>query len=94
MQVKERVKTMKKNNKFKTAEKLLPASYRPLSPWNYFWRAVLYTIPVIGWIFMLVHAFAGKSRHGRSFASAYIFLTLFAAIGVLGAGFGLGLLGF
>ena len=84
--VKERVKKMKNKN-FKTAEKLLPPSYRPLSPWNYFWRSVLYSIPVIGWIFMLVHAFASKSRHGRSFAGAYIFLTLLALAGILGAGF-------
>ena len=65
------------------AEQLLPKSYRPLSPWNYFWRAVLYSIPVIGWIFMICNAISGKSRHGRSFAGAYIFLTLLAvAVGV------------
>ena len=72
-----------KNKNFKTAEKLLPPSYRPLSPWTYFWRSVLYGIPVIGWIFMLVHAFASKNRHGRSFARASIFLTLLVFVGSL-----------
>ena len=57
-----------RNKNLNAAEQLLPKAYRPLSPWNYFWRAVLYSIPVIGWIFMLTHAFAGKSRHGRAFA--------------------------
>ena len=84
--VKERVKKMKNKN-FKTAEKLLPPSYRPLSPWTYFWRSVLYGIPVIGWIFMLVHAFASKNRHGRSFARASIFLTLLVFVGSLVARF-------
>lgn len=82
---------MKKN--LNTAEQLLPKSYRPLSPWNYFGRAILYSIPVIGWIFMVAHAFVSKSRHGRSFASAYIFLTLLAVAGIIGAGFFLGYLG-
>ena len=82
---------MKKN--LNTAEQLLPLSYRPLSPWNYFGRALLYSIPVVGWIFMIVHAIIGKSRHGRCFATAYIFLTLLVAAGVLGAGFFMGFLG-
>ncbi len=77
---------MKKSKNINVAEQLLPKSYRPLSPWNYFWRAVLYSIPVIGWIFMLVHAIAGKSRHGRCFAGAYIFLTLLALIAGVGVG--------
>ena len=83
---------MRRNKKFNVAEQLLPKSYKPLSPWNYFWRAVLYSIPVIGWIFMFCHAIAGKSRHGRCFASAYIFLTLFAIAAGVGVGFYLGLL--
>lgn len=82
-----------KNKNYKTAEQLLPKSYRPLSPWNYFWRSVLYSIPVIGWIFMLAHAIAGKSRHGRCYASAYTFLTLLVIAGVVGAGFYFGFFG-
>ena len=41
--------------------KLLAKEYRPLSGWNYFWRSVLYAIPVIGWIFLLAHAIGGKN---------------------------------
>ena len=84
---------MRKKN-LNVAEQLLPNAYRPLSPWNYFWRAVLYSIPVIGWIFMLTHAIAGKSRHGRAFAGAFTFLTLFAIAGAVGAGVYLKSLGF
>lgn len=83
---------MKRNKKINVAEQLLPNSYKPLSPWNYFWRAVLYSIPVIGWIFMVFHAIAGKSRHGRCFAGGYILLTLLAIAAGVGAGFYLGLL--
>ena len=73
---------MKKANKinYKNTDMLLPKEYRPLSPWNYFWRAVLYAIPVIGWIFLLVHAIGSKSRHGRSFARSYFCALLVGAI--------------
>lgn len=72
---------MKKNKKnINTSEQLLPKSYRPLSAWNYFWRSVLYAIPVIGLIFLLVHAFASKSRHGKSYARSYFCGLLFAII--------------
>lgn len=81
---------MKKNKRIKINTKatdmLLPKAYRPLSPWNYFWRSVLYSIPVIGWIFLLVHAIAGKSRHGRSFARSYFCALLVGVIaGIIAA---------
>lgn len=80
---------MKKIKKSKMVEQLLPKAYRPVSGWGYFLHALLYSIPVIGWIFMIAHAFADKSRHIRRFATAYCFLTLIAIAlaGALGAGF-------
>lgn len=53
---------------------LLPKSYRPLSPWSYFWRSVLYSIPVLGWLVLLIHVFACKNRHGRSYARFHLLL--------------------
>lgn len=91
----ERVKNMKKTKKInaKAAEMLLPKAYRPLSSWNYFWRSVLYLIPVIGLIFLFVHAINAKSRHGRSFARSYFCGLLILAIAALiafGVAFALG----
>jgi len=75
---------MKKEKKVKVnkkaTDKLLPKAYRPLSGWGYFWRAVLFNIPVIGWICLLITAIAGKSRHGRSFARSYFCGLLLAII--------------
>ena len=73
---------MKKTKKIntKTTDMLLPKAYRPLSAWDYFLRAVLYAIPVIGWIFLLVHAINGKNRHGRSFARSYFCALLVAVV--------------
>ena len=64
----------------KANDELIAKEYRPLSSWNYFGRCILYTIPVIGWIFLLVHAINGKNRHGRSFARSYFCALLVVAI--------------
>ena len=31
----------------------LPEAYRPLSPWTYFGLGILYSLPLVGWIFLL-----------------------------------------
>ncbi|MBO7274229.1 MAG: hypothetical protein J6V22_05180 [Clostridia bacterium] len=79
--------------KINSVEELLPPSYRPLSSWNYFWRTLLYIIPVIGWAFMIAYAANGKSRHGRAFARGFIIFTVLL-IAAVAAAFGLGLLKF
>ena len=71
---------MKRRINTKASDMLLPKAYRPLSPWSYFWRSVLYCIPVIGQIFLLVHVFACKSRHGRSYARFHLLAIIVAAI--------------
>ena len=86
-------KTKKAKNPLNATDMLLVKEYRPLSSWNYFGRIILYAIPVIGWIFMVVHAFASKSRHGRCYASGCILLTLLVLAGAIAAGFAVGYLG-
>ena len=87
---------MKKNKKnINTSEQLLPKSYRPLSAWSYFWRTVLYSIPGIGFIFLLIHALASKSRHGKSYARSYfcgLFLAIMVGVVAAVAAFALGML--
>ena len=39
-----------------------------LSPWAYFWLGVLYCVPVIGWIFLIVHTVSNKNLNRRKFA--------------------------
>ena len=42
--------------------------YRPLGAWSYFGLSILYTLPIIGLIFLLIHTFSGKNINRRSFA--------------------------
>ena len=79
-------KTMKKTKKIskrkqlKQIEKHLPKSYRPISGWGYFWRTVLYAIPVLGWLILLINAIGSKNRNGRNFARSYFCALLVAII--------------
>ena len=46
----------------------LPEAYRPLSPWTYFGLGILYSLPLVGWIFLLVRA-VGRPPRVRSVAA-------------------------
>ena len=77
---KTKVKKISKRKQLKEIEKHLPKSYRPISGWGYFWRAVFYAIPVIGWLFVLINALGAKNRNGRNFARSYFCALLIALI--------------
>jgi hypothetical protein len=40
-------------------EESLPSKFKPLGPWKYFWLEVLFSIPVIGFIFAVIFALGG-----------------------------------
>lgn len=69
----------------------LPEAYRPLSPWAYFGLGILYSLPVIGWIFLIVHAIGSPNLNRRNYARSYfcvyllviIIAVILAAAGVL-----------
>lgn len=75
-----KTKKISKRKQLRQIEKHLPKSYRPISAWGYFWRAVLYAIPVIGWLFLLINAIGSKNRNGRNFARSYFCALLLAVI--------------
>lgn len=49
----------------------LPEQFRILSPWAYFGLQILYSIPVVGFIFLLIHTFSNGNLNRRSFARSY-----------------------
>ena len=70
----------------------LPEAYRPLSPWTYFGLGILYSLPLIGWIFLIVHALSSANFNRRNYARSYfcvyvlviIIAVVLAAVGALG----------
>ena len=73
----------------------LPEAYRPLSPWRYFGLGVLYSLPLVGWIFLIVHAIGSANLNRRNYARSYfcayvMAIILIAILAVTGTLSGLG----
>lgn len=49
----------------------LPDQFRVLSPWAYFGLQILYSIPIVGFVFLLIHTFSAGNLNRRSFARSY-----------------------
>lgn len=58
----------------------LPEKYRPLSAWAYWGLTILFSVPVVGFIFLIVFAFNGSNINRRSFARSYFCVLALAAI--------------
>ena len=68
----------------------LPEAYRPLSPWTYFGLGILYSLPVVGWIFLIVHAISSMNINRRNYARSYfcayvLAIVLIAVLAATGA---------
>ena len=52
-------------------EEDLPQQYRPLSPWTYFGLSILFSIPLVGFVFLIVFSFMNSNINRRNFARSY-----------------------
>ena len=58
----------------------LPEKYRPLSAWAYWGLTLLFSVPVVGFIFLIIFAFNDSNINRRSFARSYFCVLILAAI--------------
>ena len=63
----------------------LPECYRPLSSWAYFGLQILYSIPLIGFIFLVCHAIGSKNTNKKHFARSYfcVLVLILIVVGIL-----------
>ena len=64
-------------------QQYLPEAYRPLSPWTYFGLSILYSVPVIGWVFLIDHAVASRNINKRNYARSFFCVYILAAVLIL-----------
>ena len=61
-----------------------PVQFKPLSPWTYFWLTVLYSIPLIGLIFLIVFSVdssnINRRKHARSYWCVYVIVLILLAV--------------
>ncbi len=52
----------------------------PLSPWAYFWLQILFSIPVIGFIFLIIYSISSANINRRNFARSYFCFIIIVGI--------------
>lgn len=57
----------------------LPEKFRPLGAWAYFGYGLLFSIPVVGFVFLIVFSFSGTNINRRSYARSYWCWTILLA---------------
>ena len=58
----------------------LPEAYRPITMWGYFGYEILFSIPIIGFICLIVTAFCSKNENKKNFAKSYFCLTIIVCV--------------
>ena len=66
----------------------LPPKYRPLSAWAFWGYGLLFSVPIVGFIFLIIFSFKGNNVCRRSYARSYfcmliIILVIFAVVAVV-----------
>ena len=58
----------------------LPEKYRPISAWGYFGYQLLFSIPFLGFIFLIVFSLSNSNINRRNFARSYFCVVIIAII--------------
>ncbi len=61
----------------------LPEKFRPLSPWAYFGYGILFSIPLVGFICLIVFSFNNDNINRRNYARSYFIVLILALILVI-----------
>ncbi len=71
----------------------IPSAYKPMSPWGYVGWSLLYSIPIIGFILLIVMSFNKNNLNRRNYARSFwcallVVLLIFVAIFAIAAATG------
>ncbi len=58
----------------------VPPEYKPISVWGYLGYEILFSIPLVGFIMMLVLAFAPQNVNVKNFARSFLLWILLASL--------------
>lgn len=72
----EEVKTVS----YKTTTVNIPEKYKPISAWGYLGYELLFSLPLIGLIFLLVFAFGDGNVNLKNFARSYLILIVIGLV--------------
>ena len=52
----------------------IPNEYKPISAWGYFGYNILFSIPIIGFIFLIVFSFDSSNINRRNYARSFFII--------------------
>lgn len=58
----------------------IPREYRPISAWGYFGYNILFSIPLVGFICLIIFSFDSSNINRRSYARSFFIIYLIIAI--------------
>ena len=58
----------------------IPEEYRPISMWSYFGYEILFSIPIVGFICLIVFALGAKNVNKKNFARSYFCYTIIVCL--------------
>ncbi len=77
----------------KMTKDMLPPEYKVISPWQYFGLQILFSIPIIGFIFLIVFTFSKSNYNRRAYARSFwcslilgIILAVIAGVAIASSG--------
>ena len=67
-----------------------PDVFKPLSPWAYFGLSILFSLPVVGFIFLIIFSVSDANINRRNFARSYWCIYVIIAVAAVASGVTLG----
>jgi hypothetical protein len=62
------------------SENNIPSEYKPISMWGYFGYEILFSIPIIGFICLIIMSFAAGNKNVKNFARSYFCLFIITLV--------------
>ena len=61
-------------------QQLIPKEYEPISMWGYFGYQILFSIPIVGFICLIIFAIGAKNVNKKNFARSYFCYTIICLV--------------
>ena len=62
------------------SENNIPSEYKPISMWGYFGYEILFSLPIVGFICLIIMSFAPSNKNLKNFARSYFCLFILSLV--------------
>ncbi len=62
------------------SENNIPSEYKPISMWGYFGYEILFSLPIVGFICLIIMSFVPSNKNLKNFARSYFCLFILSLV--------------